>query len=250
VATRNDLLRQLAVVADDLGPVVAPADQRRQLTALCRTVRLALGAESVSVARLDGDMLVYDAAEGRTETAIVGTRLVSNRGIAGYVAGTGQSLVVDSVAQDPRFARDVAERVGYIPSSMVVVPVMDTEGEVIGVLAVLDRTVGNVDALAVASAAADQAAEILSIIDGSVRFAALVLAALSATADQAGRADLAALLRREADHLPPETQDLGHIAALLAQLRSLPPGARDRAEQLMSDVVALAGSAARTRLPR
>jgi putative methionine-R-sulfoxide reductase with GAF domain len=250
VATRTDLLRQLAVVADDLGPVVAPADLRKQLTALCRTVRLALDAESVSIARLDGNALVYDAAEGRTESAIVGTRLVANRGIAGYVAGTGQSLVVDSVAQDPRFARDVAERVGYIPSSMVVVPVMDAQGEVAGVLAVLDRTMGSADALAVTSAAAEQAAEILPLLDAAVRFGALVLAALSATVDQAGRIDLAELLRRESDRLPEPTQELAKTAALLAQLRSLPPGARDRAERLMADVVALAGSAARTRIPR
>jgi hypothetical protein len=83
-----------------------------------------------------------------------------------------------------------------------------------------------------------------------VRFGSLVLAALSATVDQAGRIDLAELLRRESDRLPEPTQELAKTAALLAQLRSLPPGARDRAERLMADVVALAGSAARTRIPR
>ena len=81
----------------------------------------------MSIARLHDDELVYEAADGAGGDAITGVRLPTSRGIAGYVARTGQSLVVDQVQSDPRFARDVAERVGYLPTSLIVVPVVDDD---------------------------------------------------------------------------------------------------------------------------
>ena len=41
--------------------------------------------------------------------------MAAGRGIAGFVAATGQSLTVRDVISDPRFARDVGERTGYVP---------------------------------------------------------------------------------------------------------------------------------------
>ena len=46
---------------------------RRQLGALCETVRVALGAAACSVARLDGDALVYEAAAGAGATRSSGS---------------------------------------------------------------------------------------------------------------------------------------------------------------------------------
>ena len=129
-----------------------PVEQRTQLVDLCTIIRLAVGAASVSIARVDGNELLYEAAEGAGAHNVIGLRLPSNSGIAGYVAHTGQSLVVDEVQADPRFARDVAERVGYVPTSILAVPVADENDQVVGVVSVLDRTVGVGDPLAVTSA--------------------------------------------------------------------------------------------------
>jgi GAF domain-containing protein len=51
---------------------------------------------------------------------------------------TRQPLVLDDLANDPRFARDVAESTGYVPKSLMAVPLLHDE-EVLGVLQVLDR---------------------------------------------------------------------------------------------------------------
>ena len=51
---------------------------------------------------------------------------------------TGQPLVVSDVAADPRFDRATAESTGYVPRSILAVPVLDDGGS-IGVLEVLDR---------------------------------------------------------------------------------------------------------------
>jgi hypothetical protein len=162
------------------------------LIAVCRAARLAFNAESVSVAVVSGptdeipvDHLHYVAADGRGADGILDLRLPAGRGIAGFVAATGQALITDRVADDARFARDVAERVGYIPTTMLVVPVRADQGEVIGVMSVLDRTsvVAGADALALGTALADVASQLLrsdrvSADDPRVDAAAAALQAL------------------------------------------------------------------------
>lgn len=51
---------------------------------------------------------------------------------------SGQSLLVDDVAQSPQFARDAAESTGYVPTSIMAAPLI-RNGDCIGVLEVLDR---------------------------------------------------------------------------------------------------------------
>ena len=62
------------------------------------------------------------------------------RGIAGWVVMSGQAIVVADVQVDPRFARDIAEQTGYVPSSIMAAPLLGADGEVLGVIEVLDRS--------------------------------------------------------------------------------------------------------------
>lgn len=142
------------------------------LTSSCTAARLAFGAGSVSIAvvtpaggELPVDHLHYIAADGRGAEGILDVRLPAGKGIASYVAATGQALVADQVSDDARFARDVAERVGYVPSTLLAVPISTLRGEVLGVLSVLDRgkgTAGSADALALGTAFAASLAPLLS----------------------------------------------------------------------------------------
>ena len=61
-----------------------------------------------------------------------------SRGIAGWVALTGQPIAIGDVTRDERFARDVAEATAYVPTAILAVPLLDDEGETIGVIEVLD----------------------------------------------------------------------------------------------------------------
>jgi GAF domain-containing protein len=145
------------------------ADHTANLTAACTAARLAFGAGSVSIAvitpgggDLSVDHLHYVAAEGRGSEGILGVRLPAGKGIASYVAATGQALVVDHVADDARFARDVAERTGYVPTTLLAVPITDRNGQVLGVLSVLDRGNSAGDALALGSAFAATVAPLVA----------------------------------------------------------------------------------------
>lgn len=142
----SDLVGRLAeVLGAARRPGTDPAANAQALTDTCRRARDGLGAAAVSVAELDGDHLVYRAAVGEGAEVIVGTRLPVDRGLAGYAAVSGQSLSVARPADDPRFARDIAESTGFVPNSLLVIPIV-VDGAVLGVVSVLDRDVADLPA--------------------------------------------------------------------------------------------------------
>jgi GAF domain-containing protein len=239
MARSGSLTRQLAAVADAIGPIVAPAEHRTQLHHLCELARLGLGAASVSVSRVDHNDLVFEAASGEGAAGILDVRLPSDRGFAGYVARTGQSLAIDDVGADPRFARDVAERSGYVPTSMLVVPVVDDDDEVIGVLSVLDRTGGFGDPLATASATARVAAPLIATSAAVARLGPVLLRALAdAVAD--GDSTLVPALRRLSDDLPEADAELAGYAELLGALHVLPSPSRQAIQRVLRETISLA----------
>ncbi|MFQ5895779.1 MAG: HD domain-containing phosphohydrolase [Nitrospinota bacterium] len=68
---------------------------------------------------------------------------VNTRSIAGYVAATGETLNLDDVYELPpgvdfSFNRSFDERVGYRTKSMLAVPIRDHEGQIIGVLQLIN----------------------------------------------------------------------------------------------------------------
>ena len=61
------------------------------------------------------------------------------QGIVSFVAASGTALVVADVGADPRFARQVAERTGYVPTTILAAPLVGAH-DVVGVTEVLDPT--------------------------------------------------------------------------------------------------------------
>jgi GAF domain-containing protein len=64
--------------------------------------------------------------------------IAPHEGIAGYVFSTGQPIAIADVAADPRFGATTAQRTGYLPRSLLAVPLLDGEDN-LGVLEILDR---------------------------------------------------------------------------------------------------------------
>ena len=65
-------------------------------------------------------------------------RFPAEHGIAGWVLATRTPLILEDVRNDPRFAGDVAEGTGYVPSGLMAAPLLHDE-RALGVLEVLDR---------------------------------------------------------------------------------------------------------------
>ena len=121
------------------GVLAAETASESLLQSIVEVARAIFSAQASSVFLLDEetDELVFEAVAGEGEGELVGRRLPSSTGVAGWVLVTRQPLVLEDLAGDPRFARDAAESTGYVPRSLMAVPLLHGE-RVLGVLQVLD----------------------------------------------------------------------------------------------------------------
>jgi GAF domain-containing protein len=113
---------------------------RALLNAIVEVARSIFGARASSILLLDDEKeeLVFEAVVGEGEDELLGTRFSAGKGIAGWVLATRTPLVIEDVQRDPRFASDVAEDTGYVPSGLMAAPLLYEE-KALGVLEVLDR---------------------------------------------------------------------------------------------------------------
>jgi GAF domain-containing protein len=113
---------------------------RSLLRSIVEVARAIFGAQRSSIFLLDeeADELVFEAIAGDEEQGLIGTRIPSSTGIAGWTLVTRQPLVIEDLTQDPRHAREVAKSTGYVPKGIMSVPLL-VEERALGVLQVLDR---------------------------------------------------------------------------------------------------------------
>lgn len=121
---------------------VLPSEERfgellRSIVEVARAIFRARGS-SIFLYEEETDELVFAAVANLEEQSLLGMRIPSSTGIAGWVLSSRSPLVIDDLQNDPRFARDVAEQTGYVPQGLMAVPLLHDE-RVLGVLQVLDR---------------------------------------------------------------------------------------------------------------
>jgi GAF domain-containing protein len=196
----------------DLNAAVAAAalGSEERFRALLRSVvevaRAIFAAKASSVLLLDEEAneLVFEAVVGEGEENLMGRRFPAGTGIAGWVLATRTPLVIEDVARDPRFAKDVAEGTGYVPQGLMAVPLLHEE-DALGVLEVLDRqsrfTLQEMELLGLF---ASQAAIALDLLKGARQ----AQAALAGEGDLAVVARLASALGDLDEDARPGAQDL------------------------------------------
>lgn len=138
--SHDELLRELGELAASPGPAVRPAGTDELLGSLTETARRLFGAAACSLALLSEDEseLLYTVAAGQGAQDVTGMRMPASQGIAGWVVQSGQPIAISDAAADPRFALDQAERTGYVPQTILAVPV-ETPQRMLGVITLLDR---------------------------------------------------------------------------------------------------------------
>jgi hypothetical protein len=155
----------LAVSIDD------PDASRGLMEAVVHTAAGVFGAAAASICLTDETTgeLVYQSAWGAGAREIVGVRLPPGTGIAGQVVGSGVAEAVPDCRTDPRFAARIAAGTGYVPYTMLVVP-LQRAGRPIGALSILDRRDGRAyrnDDLEPAGLFADLAVKALDVTPNS-----------------------------------------------------------------------------------
>jgi GAF domain-containing protein len=165
------------------------ADRQGLLQALVEMTRSVFAAKACSIMSHDvgSRELVFEAVAGEGAGTLIGQRIPANTGVAGWALASEEPLAIADVRQDPRFARDVAESTGYVPTNLSVHPLLHGERS-LGVLSVLDQGISPKVGLAdmnVLAGIANHAATVM----------ALVLAARQAEAAGTGTGALAGVER-------------------------------------------------------
>jgi GAF domain-containing protein len=216
-------IAQRVAAADRL----TPDTEDDLLIALVGVAVAALESQAASVALFDRstERLVFRAAAGPAAGDIVGVSIDPQAGLAGYAFTTGQPLAVADVSTDPRFERAVAEASGYVPSSLLAVPIVGPV-DTIGVLEALDGRRGafslhDIDiATAIASAIAagvvrqQLAHDAATVLTGSLRD-------LAGGAADDGSID--ALVARATADMPGDDHPMWALSDRVARLRDVDP---------------------------
>jgi GAF domain-containing protein len=121
------------------GVLAATRGRAPLLQSIADVARAIFAARASSIMLFDAatDELVFEAVSGEGEE-LLGRRIPKDTGIAGWVVGARDPIVVEDVAHDPRFAADIARGTGYVPKSIMAAPLL-LEERVLGVLSILDR---------------------------------------------------------------------------------------------------------------
>ncbi len=88
------------------------------------------------------DQLVFQIAVGKAADALVGVRIPSNEGVAGWVASTGHEVIVEDVARDSRFSDRMDGMTGFLTESIIAVP-LKSGNKVIGVIELINKLDGS-----------------------------------------------------------------------------------------------------------
>jgi GAF domain-containing protein len=212
--------------ADDMRAAVAAGalagEQARRvlLQSITDVARAIFRARASSVMTHDpaARELEFAAVSGEGSQHLVGTRLPDSTGIAGWVLSAREPVVIEDVASDPRFARDVADSTGYVPRGLMSAPLLLDE-RVLGVLQVLDRPERSnfsLSELELLGLFAHQAAIAIDISAAGHRARLALDGGDSALSDLATTAELLGRLQG-----PPRERALAFLASLRALLESL-----------------------------
>jgi GAF domain-containing protein len=134
-----DNLRAVLVQAAVAGTIAAPVSHSRLLEMIVETAARVITSRAAALFLLDlqTQELVFEVALGQKADAVKKFRIPLGHGIAGLVAASGQPTATSGAA-DPRQAADIAQSVGYVPNTILCVPLFYAE-RVIGVLELLDK---------------------------------------------------------------------------------------------------------------
>jgi adenylate cyclase len=145
MAARNQ--RGVAALLKATSSLGQSLDLEKTLRVVMTEARTLMQADRSTLFLLDRDRneLWSKVAQADGET-LLEIRIPADRGIAGYVASTGQSLNVPNAYEDPRFDSRIDRQTGYCTRTILCMPVCNSEGKLIGVTQLINKLQGTFNA--------------------------------------------------------------------------------------------------------
>lgn len=154
--------RQLATLNEVSASITSTLDLQTVLNLIMEKAVQILDVEAASLCLTDYEHneLEFRVNIGPAAGTLAGRRLPFGTGIVGEVARTGQPMIVNDVAHDPRWYRGVDESTGFVTRAILTVPLI-AKDLIIGVIQVINKKDGTAfedDDMALLTSFAAQAA--------------------------------------------------------------------------------------------
>ncbi len=140
--------RALARSIDTLSSIVEATKQLNSTLNLGELIQIVLQLATRHTQADRGTMFLVDH-ERQEIWSLVGLgleqkeiRIPMSKGVAGYVARTGETVNLADAYADARFEPDVDRRLGYRTRTMLCIPILNKAGAIVGVLQLLNKGTG------------------------------------------------------------------------------------------------------------
>jgi len=137
---------ELAMLYEIGQALASTLDLEEVLRTTMRRAIEALRGEAGSILWLDAETgeLEFVALGGTDAEDLKGRRIPPGKGVAGWVAQSGQTAIVSDTSTDPRFYPSVDTSTGFVTRSILAVPLW-RKNEIVGVMEVLNKVEGHFD---------------------------------------------------------------------------------------------------------
>lgn len=247
-------LAQLVQAIELGGKAIMSRSNDELLQSIVTTAARIFGAGAAAIMLVDeGDgTLVFRVEVGNKTSDLIGTHIPLDKGIAGYVAMTGQAIAVSNVQQDRRFNAEFAKSTGYVPESILAAPLLLGD-RVIGVLEVLDKIKGasfGLQDMELMGLFAHQAALAIRQSQQLEKIGETLQRGLRRLAQEEGLPDSSMLIDalEMAARNTPETDDLLALAGAFNDLGQLGAAERRAGLKIMAALAELGRSRSKSRL--
>ncbi|MFH1367692.1 MAG: HD domain-containing phosphohydrolase [Elusimicrobiota bacterium] len=132
-------INELSALLDSMRLINSTLDFHVLLDYLMDLAKQVTDSEAASALLVEGEHLCFVAASGKKSSEIKKVYLDKEEGIAGWVVGHGQPLVIDDVEKDKRFSHKADKSSGFITKSVLAIP-LKMENKVIGVVEAVNKT--------------------------------------------------------------------------------------------------------------
>ncbi len=137
-------LREALVARAAAGQLGTAFAHNELLSMILRTAARVITAQAGALFLIDHETneLLFETALIETDATARRSRFAVGQGIAGWVAATGQPVAVSDASQDPRFAEAISRSVGYVPKSVLCIPLWSGD-TMVGVIQLCDKLDGS-----------------------------------------------------------------------------------------------------------
>lgn len=136
----RSILNGLQALQSASGKIDEKTNVLRLLDRVLQLGLISINSENGSLLVVDEDTseLVFVVVHGTVRESLRGYRIPAGQGVAGWVAETGESVVLDNARQDPRFSFEVDQSFDFYTRSLICTPIIYNE-RVLGVIQALNK---------------------------------------------------------------------------------------------------------------